>query len=173
MRVRSNMSVALAAIAVVGMSSVALAAVAPRPSSTFFYVHRSHFSITLVTGERGTRIKPGTPASSAEQSLVLVVCPASAAGSVSEALIGFPGAQLKIKHGRYRFTSSYSWTRPRHNIVSGPGAGTHTTLKSASVNVSGTVSKSKLITGTLSVKAAGCDLPSSHFRAGVGGIITG
>ena len=167
------MSVALAAIAVVGVSSVALAAVAPKPSSAFFYVARGHFSITLVTGARATRIQSGTPASTAERSLLLVACPASAAGSVSEVLIGFPGAKLRIKHGRYRFTSSYAWKRPRHNIVAGPGAGTHTTLKSATVKVSGTVSKARLITGTVSVKAAGCNLPSSHFRAAIGGIITG
>jgi hypothetical protein len=173
MRVRSSVGVALAAIAVVGVSSAALAAVAPKSSSEFFYVARSHFSITFATGARATRIKPGTPASTAEQSLVLVVCPASATGSVSEVLIGFPGAKLRIKHGRYRFTSSYSWKRPRHNIVSGPGAGTHTTLKSATVKVSGTVSKAKLITGTVSVKATGCNLPSSHFRAAIGGIIKG
>jgi hypothetical protein len=160
-------SSAIFGAAAVVLSSVAVAAVSPRPGSDFFYVSHGHFSITLVTTAKGRQIGPGKPDSAVLVSDVLLVCPSSSSTSVSELLVGFPGVKLKLSHGHYRFTISYRWKHPRHNIIAGPGAGSHTILKSASVKVNGTVSKPKLITGTVSVKAHGCTLPTSHYRAAV------
>jgi hypothetical protein len=167
--VRSRLSVLVAVVAVAALSSVAIAAVAPKPRTVFFYVSHGHFSITLVR-KAATQIQEGRPGSTSVVSDVLIVCPAGGKSSVSELLLGFPGAKLKRTRGHYRFTRSYSWKHPRLNIISGTGAGTHTFLKSANVNVTGTVATAKLITGAVSVKAKGCILPSSHYRAASGAL---
>jgi hypothetical protein len=164
---RSRLSGLIVAVGVAALSSVAIAAVAPKPRTVFFYVSHSHFSITLVT-KTAKQIQAGRPGSAVVASGVLIVCPAGGSASVSELLLGFPGAKLESTHGRYRFTRSYNWNHARLNIISGTGAGTHTFLKSAGVNVTGTVATAKLITGSVSVNAKGCSLPSSHYQAASG-----
>lgn len=143
-----------------------MAVVRPPRHAEFFYVATGHFGITLDTNA-ARQIAAGRldlPRQFAVSG-VIVVCPTSVNTSVSELLLGFPGAKLKLMRGHYRFTRFYAWKHARLNIISGARSGTHTFLKSATVKVTGTVASAKLITGTVSVKANGCNLPSSHYQA--------
>ena len=135
-----------------------MAAVRPSAHSEFFYVSHGHFSITLFTAS-ATTIAPSN---------ILIVCPKDANGSISELHLGLPGAKLKLAGGRYRFARAYTWKHPSHVIIIGTGAGTTTTLPSARVRVSGTVTRAGLINGTVSVTAPGCSLPSSAYHAAAG-----
>ena len=65
-----------------------------------------------------------------------------------------------MRHGRYGFSRSYT----EKNVSKLVPGGT-TTIKSVKIKLTATVATAKLITGTVSVKAAGCSLKSSTFRA--------
>jgi hypothetical protein len=93
---------------------------------------------------------------------VLLVCPSSTPGGpVSELHIGFPGATLTLRKHHYSFRVSYTERSARLAVV---GA-SHGTLLRATVKMTGTVRTAKLITGTVSVKASGCNLSTSSYRA--------
>ena len=141
-----------------------MAAVKPRPHSVYFYVSHGHFSITLGT-TTATQIGAGSPNATSVVSDVLIVCPTGATSSIAELHLGFPGAKLKLTKGRYRFARSYVWKHAEHNIISGAGAGTTTYLPSVNVKVTGTVASATLITGTVTVNATGCNMPSSSYSA--------
>ena len=96
---------------------------------------------------------------------VLIVCPTGANRSIAELHLGFPGAKLKLTKGRYRFARSYIWKHAEHNIISGAGSGTTTYVASAKVKVTGTVTSATRISGTVSVSATACNLPSSPYGA--------
>jgi hypothetical protein len=164
--VRARFSVLVAVVAMLTVSAVAIAAVKPLRHTAFFYLAKGHFSITLDTNA-ARQIAAGRldlPRQFAVSG-ILLVCPASASPSVSELLLGFPGAKFKLTRGLYRFTLSYTWKHARVNVISGAGSGTHTFLKSARVRVTGTVASARLITGKVSVVAKGCNLPSSTYQA--------
>jgi hypothetical protein len=147
-------------LAVGALSAEAIAAVAPKRHTIYFYIHHQYFSIALVT-QSATQIVAGQPGAG---SGLFIVCPNQSA-SLSELLVGFPATKFKLKDGRYGFTLSYTWKHPRLNVISGAGAGTHQSLPSARVRVTATVASAALITGTVSVTASGCSLPVAQYRA--------
>jgi hypothetical protein len=162
---RRRPSVLIASLLVLATGSTALAAVVPKPNTDYFFLASGSFSITLNTKGRkqltaGTALPVGATRPSTG---VLLVCPTSVAGGpVVELHLGFPGARLMLKRGRYGFARSY--TENHAKLVALP-AGAPSTLKGVRVRVSGTVTSAKLITGSVSVQAPGCSLRASRFRA--------
>jgi len=144
----------------------AMAAPRARPHTVYFYHLFEHFGITLDTKAAGVLTAGTVPETgSFPLSSVLVVCPKDANGATPELQLGFPGARLKLSGGRYRLKITYTWRRPRLNVFTGPAAGTFTTPAPATVSISAEVLSPKLISGTVSVREAGCELPRSSFRA--------
>ncbi len=92
-----------------------------------------------------------------------MVCPRTSTGGVDEVQAGFPGAKLKLTKGRYGFSVKYTENSADLTTIS-PVFG-HSTHTSATVSVTGTVSSSRLIVGTVSVHAAGCSLPKTKYKA--------
>jgi len=162
MRARSIVPVLLVALAGTGVAEAASAA-RPTAHSSYGFRKAGRFSVTLNT-IAATQIS-SSPANVLGSQFPItgigVTCPGKKVSGRSPFLdLGFPGATLKLKHGHYGFSRAYT-ERGVSKLV--PGA--TTTLKSVKIKLSATVATSKLITGTVSVKAAGCSLKSSTFRA--------
>jgi hypothetical protein len=153
----------LGIVAMAMFASIATAAVTLKAGKVYFYVLREHFSITL-QAKSAKQIAAGNVAANVGESDVLVVCPTTASAPTVELLASFPGAKLKLSHGRYGFKLSYTETHARLNTISGPGAGTHTSVE-ARVKVTGTLASATLIKGTVSVTATGCSQPTAQYRA--------
>ncbi len=138
--------------------------VTPKRPAAFFFVKHGSFSIALDT-KTATQITAGKPGGRLNQhqvSGVLVLCPArTPASPVTELHVGFRGAKLKLKTKHLRFAVSYTQKHARL-VVLNTGA---TTVVSAKLTVTGTVATPKLIAGTVSVKASGCSLKLSEYKA--------
>jgi hypothetical protein len=92
-----------------------------------------------------------------------VVCPASVPGeAVRELHVGFPGAALKVTRGHYRFRRTYTENNAHLVVVVGQVT---TTVSGVHVSITGTVLSPKLITGTISLTAPGCNLSARQYRA--------
>jgi hypothetical protein len=83
-------------------------------------------------------------------------------GSPTELQMGFPGAAFKLRNHHYRFRVSY--TENHADLVSF-GKSITITHESAHATVTGTVQPAKLIAGTVSVSAKGCNLKNSKYQA--------
>ncbi len=151
-----------AALALV-FCAVAVAAALPKPHTAYMYVRHGKlaFAVNLATGsaKQLTASKP-RPTKFPSSSL-LVLCQGTS-GSPTELQMGFPGATLKLRNHHYGFHVSY--TEKRADLVT---FGKTMTIahESAHATVTGTVENSKLITGTLSTTAKGCNLKTSKYRA--------
>jgi hypothetical protein len=160
---RARYAALVTALVLVATSAAAMAAVTPRHPASFFYVKVGTVSITLDTNA-AKQIAAGkpNPAAKLPVSGIIVVCSARGpGGSFVELHIAFPGAKLKPAKGHYGFTSLYTDSHARRAVV---GAHNFTLLR-AKVKVNGTVSSAKLITGTISVSANGCDLKPTNYKA--------
>jgi hypothetical protein len=144
--------------------AVAMAAALPKAHTRYFYLKFGKFSITLTT-KSAKRIAAGKAAHTGV-SEPLVVCPATSTGGTNEVQMGFPGVKLKLSKGHYGFSITY--TEKHANVVTITPVFGHITHEPATATVTGTVESSKLIAGTLSVKAAGCSLPKSKYKATTG-----
>jgi hypothetical protein len=136
-----------------------VAAALPKAHARYFYLKRGTFSLTLSTGS-AKRIVSGKRAGA---SSILVVCPTTTPGAVSELQMGFPGANLKLRHGHFSFNVIY--TEGRADIVSIAPVFGQISHERATVTVTGSIHNSKLIVGTVSVVAPTCNLPKSGYRA--------
>jgi hypothetical protein len=139
---------------------VAIAAALPRVHTRYFYLKIGKFSITLTT-KSAKQIVAGKPRVGA--SAVLVVCPRTSTGGVDEVQLGFPGVKLKLSKGHYGFKITY--TEKHADVVTITPVFGHVTHEPATVTVTGTVERSKLIAGNISVTAAGCSLAKSKYNA--------
>jgi hypothetical protein len=151
------------ALAAAGSAS---AAVKARPHASFLATTTGSFSLTLDT-RAANEILAGVavPGEAVQHpiSRILVVCPkATPTEYISELHVGFPGARLRLKRGRYSFTRSY--TENAAKLVHF-GTGAIETVAGVKVSVTGTVANAKLIKGTVSVQAPGCSLKSSRYSA--------
>lgn len=148
----------------VSVSAVAGATATPKRNASYLGLEFGHFSIALDT--QGKRISAGPAGPLTGQlprSGALVVCPASVPGeAVRELHVGFPGAALKVTRGRYRFKRSYTENKAHLVVVVGQVT---TTVSGVHVSITGTVVSSKLITGTISLTASGCNLSARKYSA--------
>jgi hypothetical protein len=140
--------------------AVAMAAALPKAHTRYFYLKFGTFSITLTT-KSAKQIAAGK--AHAGVSEVLVVCPPTSTRGINEVQMGFPGLKLKLSKGHYGFSITY--TEKRADVVTITPVFGHITHEPATATVTGTVARSKLITGTVSVTAAGCGLPKSKYKA--------
>ncbi len=164
MRFGLNLLVATVVI-LLTTTTAGLAAVAPRAHSAFIYVQVGSFSVTLDT-KTATKVIAGVANPAGAQhprSGVLVVCPATVPnGPLSLLHIGFPGVGLTPVNGHYKFRRLYI---ERHARLVTLGTGAISSAGAVVVRITGTARSAKLITGTISVNAAGCALPSSTYKA--------
>jgi hypothetical protein len=139
--------------------ALVMAAVRPKAHTEYFYLSPGKFSITLGTAS-ATRIAAGKAAGT---SSVLVICPKTSSGAVNELQLGFPGAKVNLRKGRYGFSLTY--TEKGAGIVSITPVFGQLSHERATVTVTGKVANAKLISGTVSVAAVGCGLPKSKYAA--------
>jgi hypothetical protein len=162
MRLRRRALIAPAlALAICG---VAVAAVKPKAHIAYSDVHHSKpvFAINLAT-KSTTRISASKPRPMTfPSSSLLVLCPTATGAPATELQMGFPGATLKLHKGHYRFMVSFS--EPKADLVT---FGKTITIahEHAHATVTGTVESAKLIAGTISVTATGCNLKKSKYKA--------
>jgi hypothetical protein len=91
----------------------------------------------------------------------LVLCQGTS-GSPTELQMGFPGAALTLRNHHYGFHVSYTESQADLVTFSKSIAIAH---ESAHAVVTGTVVNAKLIAGTVSVTANGCNLKASNYKA--------
>jgi hypothetical protein len=134
-----------------GIATVALAA-APAPHAGKYYDNsklHAKSSVFLLISASGKKIVSGPdffhhlPEGSS-------VDPACSAG---QAQAGFNGTSLKISHGRYRFSDS--WTAHAQIIEAGPRGGEILVPVTLKITITGTVKNAKTISGTMKWK--GCN----------------
>ena len=158
----------LARAALVGATAVAAGAAVVLPASHSLYlgVAKGHFEIQLKTGA-ATQISAGVPKlkGGALVSSILVVCPVGAGGLVTELHVGFPGARLAVTKHRLGFARSYTFRHAALVAITSKGFGKTTIIPSVRASVTGVVTSSKLITGTVSVSAPDCSLRRSTYKA--------
>jgi hypothetical protein len=144
--------------------AVAVAATLPKPHTEYFYVRHAKpaFSIHLGT-KSATRIGAAKPRSTAFPSSGFLVLCQMTSGSPVELQMGFPEATLKLRKGHYGFKVSYM--EKRAALVTFTKTGETVAYEPAHATVTGTVEKTKLIAGTLSVSATGCNLKTSKYKA--------
>lgn len=141
---------------------MALAVALPKAHTAYFYLKSGKFSVTLTT----TSAKRIAAAKAHGVSAVLVVCARTSTGAVNEVQMGFAGAKLKLsKSGKRHYAFSTTYTEKHADVVTISPVFGHTTHEPATATVTGTVENSKLIAGTISVTAAGCNLPKSKYKA--------
>jgi hypothetical protein len=143
--------------------AVAMAAALPKPHTDYMYVRHGKlpFAINLATrsAKQLTASKP-RPKTFPSSSL-LVLCQGTT-GSPTELQMGFLGAALKLRSHHYRFRVSYT---EKHADLVTFGTSISIAHESAHATVTGTVEKAKLITGTVSITATGCNLKTSKYKA--------
>jgi hypothetical protein len=124
-------------------------------------VRSSHASVNLAT-RSAKQLMASKPRSTTFPSSSLLVLCQGTSGSPTELQMGFPGAALKLRNHHYRFQVSY--TEKRADLVTF-GKSITIAHESAHATVSGTVEQDKLIAGTVSVTANGCNLKISKYQA--------
>ena len=162
MRARSIVLMLLVVVAGTGVAEAASAA-KPTAHSSYGFLKAGHFSVTLntVTATQIASSPPNVLGSQFPITGIGITCPGKKVAGRSPFLdLGFPGATLKLRHGHYGFTRAYT-----EKAVSKLLPGATTTIKSVKIKLTATVATTKLITGTVSVRAAGCSLKTSSFRA--------
>ena len=162
MRTRSIVLLMLVAALGTGVAEAASAA-KPAAHSSYGYLKAGHFTVTLntVTATQISSSPANVLGSQFPITGIGVTCPGKKVAGRSPFLdLGFPGATLKLKHGHYGFSRADT----EKNVSKLLPGGT-TTIKSVKIKLTATVATAKLITGSVSVKAAGCALKTSNFRA--------
>ena len=143
--------------------AVAAAAALPTAHRDYMYVKHGKlaFAVNLATGSAKQIIASKPRSKTFPSSSLLVLCQGTS-GSPTELQMGFPGAALTLRNRHYGFSVSY--TENRADLVT---FGTSITIshESAHATVTGTVQKAKLIAGTVSVTANGCNLKASKYKA--------
>jgi hypothetical protein len=168
MRVRRCALIATAVV--LTFCAVAVAAALPKahtalPKARTDYTYVKHgkllFGVSLAT-RSAKQLLASKPRSTAfPSSSLLVLCQGTSGGS-TELQMGFPGATLTLRNGRYGFRVSY--TEKRADLVTF-GKSMTITHESAHATVTGTVEKATLIAGTVSITAKGCNLKPSDYQA--------
>ncbi len=158
-RSRSLVASALAACALaLALAAIALAAAPlPKPSKAYTTPTGTHkVGLTLVTGSNPKAIEPGAAALGSQYALSggSIQCPKAKKGpgfhQVPFAIFGFPGAKLKLVHGKYGFAKTI---RQRETIPLGSTGVKAFTLK---VKIAGTVLSPTKIAGTVTAKGGPC-----------------
>ena len=141
------------------LAGVALAS-APLPQAAKAYSTggiRGSVSVTLVTSASGKAIEPGAAALGSQFALSggSVLCKKAKKGpgfhETPFAIFGFPGATLKLSHGKYGFSKSV--TMPKTVPLGSSSSSKPFTLK---VKIKGTVTSPTAITGTVKPKGGPC-----------------
>jgi len=153
----------MAAALVLAFSAVALAAALPKAHTLYTYVKHGKpaFAVDLATKSAKQLVASKPRSSVVPSSSLLVLCQAIN-GDPTELQMGFPGAKLKLRKRHYGFRVSY--TERRADLVTF-GKSMTITHESAHATVTGTVQTAKLIAGTVSIAAKGCDLKASKYKA--------
>jgi hypothetical protein len=161
--VRGRRCVLIASALVLTLCAAALAAALPKAHKDYMYVRHGKlaFAINLAT-RSGKQLLASKPRPTKFPSSSLLDLCQKMSSSPTELQMGFPGARLKLRNRRYRFRVSY--TEKRADLVTF-GKSITITHESAHATVTGTVEKAKLITGTVSITANGCNLKTSKYRA--------
>jgi hypothetical protein len=143
--------------------AAAVAATLPKAHKDYMYVRHGKlaFAINLGTKSAKQLLASKPRPTKFPSSSLLVVCQMMSGGP-TELQMGFPGATLKLRNRRYRFRVSYTEKRADLVTFGTPMTITH---ESAHATVTGTVEKAKLIAGTVSVTANGCNLKTSKYKA--------
>jgi len=143
--------------------AAAVAATLPKAHTDYMYVkHRKPaFAVNLATrsGKQLVASKPRSttfPASS-----LLVLCQGKTANP-TELQMGFPGTVLHLRNHHYGFRVSYT---ENHADLVTFGKSITITHESGHATVTGTIENAKLIAGTVSVTANGCNLKTSKYTA--------
>ena len=152
-------TVVATALALLCCTALAAAATLPKAHTRYFYLKSGSFSVTLSTAS-AKRLVPGQRGG---PSSLLVVCPATTPGAVNELQMGFPGAKLVRRHGRFGFRVVYKDRQA--DIVSITPVFGNISHERATVTMTGSVENGRLIAGTVSASAPGCNLPKSTYRA--------
>ena len=143
--------------------AVAVAAALPKAHTDYMYVKHGKlaFAVNLAT-RSAKQLMASKPRSTTFPSSSLLVLCQGTSGSPTELQMGFPGAALKLHNHHYGFRVSY--TESHADLVT---FGTSITIahESAHATVTGTVETAKLIAGTVSVTANGCNLKTSKYKA--------
>jgi hypothetical protein len=143
--------------------AVAVAAVLPKAHTAYMYVKHGKlaFAVNLAT-RSANQLGASKPRSTVFPSSSLLVLCQGTSGAPTELQMGFPGATLTLRNRRYGFHVSY--TENRADLVTF-GKSITIAHESAHATVTGTVEKTKLIAGTVSVTANGCNLKTSKYKA--------
>ncbi len=143
--------------------AVALAAALPKPHRDYMYVKHGKlaFAVNLATSSAKQLMASMPRSKTFPSSSLLVLCQGTSAGP-TELQMGFPGAALKLRNRHYGFAVSY--TEKRADLVTF-GRSMTITHESAHATVTGTVERARLIAGTVSVTANGCNLKASKYKA--------
>lgn len=141
---------------------VAVAAALPKAHTDYMYVKHGKlaFAVNLAT-RSAKQLMASKPRSTTFPSSSLLVLCQGTSGSPTELQMGFPGAALKLRN-HYGFRVSYT---ENHADLVTFGKSITITHESAHATVTGTVEKAKLIAGTVSVTANGCNLKTSKYKA--------
>ena len=160
---RARRCALLASVLTLTCCAVAVAAALPKAHTDYMYVKHGKlaFSVNLATSSAKQLMASKPRSTTFPASSLLVLCQGTS-GSSTELQMGFPGAALKLRNHHYGFRVSY--TEKRADLVSF-GKSITIAHESAHATVTGTVEKSKLIAGTVSVTAHGCNLKTSKYHA--------
>jgi len=141
----------------------AMAAALPKTHTDYMYVRHGKlaFAVNLAT-RSAKQLMASKPRSTVFPSSSLLVLCQGTSGSPTELQMGFPGAALKLRNHHYRFRVSYT---ENHADLVTFGKSITITHESAHATVNGTVQTAKLIAGTVSVAAKGCNLKTSKYQA--------
>jgi len=141
----------------------AVAAALPKAHKDYMYVKHGKlaFAVNLATRSAKQIIASMPRSKTFPSSSLLVLCQGKS-GSPTELQTGFPGAVLKLRNGHHRFRVSFA--EDRADLVTF-GKAITITHESARATVTGTVETAKLIAGTVSVTANGCNLKASKYEA--------
>lgn len=143
--------------------AVAVAASLPKAHTDYTYVRhgRLAFAVNLAT-RSAKQLVASEPRSPVFPSSSLLVLCQGTSGASTELQMGFPGATLMLRNRHYTFRVSY--TEKRADLVTF-GKSVAIAHESAHATVSGAVEKAKLIAGTVSITAKGCNLKTSKYKA--------
>jgi hypothetical protein len=141
--------------------ALAVAAAMPKAHIDYIYLRPGVIAVNLATGS-AKQLMASKPRSAVFPSSSLLVLCQGTTGATTELQMGFPGATLKLRKRHYGFRVSY--TENRADLVT---FGTPMTIahESAHATVTGTIENAKLIAGTISVTANGCNLKASKYKA--------